>query len=56
VRWDQAGIDPFADGYNLILATCWPLDAKFPGPMRYLVHAERVNDKTSASARSAHRR
>ncbi len=30
VRWDQSGIDPFADGRNLILATCWPLDATFP--------------------------
>jgi len=42
VRWDRSSIDPFADGHNLILATCWPLDAKFAGPMRYLVHAERV--------------
>lgn len=42
VRWDRSGIDPFADGHNLILATCWPLDSKFPGPMRYLVHAERM--------------
>ncbi len=40
MRWDRSGIDPFADGHNLILATCWPLDAKFPGPLRYLVHAE----------------
>jgi sortase A len=42
VRWDRSGIDPFADGRHLILATCWPLDAKFAGPMRYLVHAERI--------------
>jgi sortase A len=41
VRWDQSAIDPFADGRHLVLATCWPLDAKFSGPMRYLVHAER---------------
>ncbi|MGD9925204.1 MAG: class GN sortase [Pseudorhodoplanes sp.] len=47
VRWDQSGIDPFADGHHLILATCWPLDAKFQGPMRYLVHAERVADQAS---------
>jgi sortase A len=43
VRWDRSGIDPFADGHKLVLATCWPLDAKFPGPMRYLVHAERLD-------------
>lgn len=49
VRWDQSGIDPFADGQHLILATCWPLDAKFAGPMRYLVHAERVADHASGS-------
>jgi sortase A len=42
VRWDQSGIDPFADGTHLVLATCWPLDAKFSGPMRYLVHAEQI--------------
>jgi sortase A len=42
VRWDQSGIDPFADGSHLVLATCWPLDSKLPGPMRYLVHAERT--------------
>ena len=28
VRWDQSGIDPFADGSHLILATCWPLEFK----------------------------
>lgn len=48
VRWDQSGIDPFADGRNLILATCWPLDAKMPGPMRYLVHAELVSERMAA--------
>lgn len=42
VHWDRSGIDPFADGHHLILATCWPLDAKFSGPMRYLVHAELI--------------
>jgi sortase A len=47
VRWDRSGIDPFADGHHLILATCWPLDAKFPGPMRYLVHAERVAENAA---------
>ena len=39
VRWDASGIDPHADGRNLVLATCWPLDGKLSGPLRYLVHA-----------------
>lgn len=52
VRWDRSGIDPFADGYHLILATCWPLDAKFPGPMRYLVHAERIAVEARAKSLS----
>jgi sortase A len=42
VNWDRSGIDPFADGHNLILVTCWPLEDKFPGPMRYLVYAKLV--------------
>jgi sortase A len=55
VRWDKSGINPFADGHHLILATCWPLDAKFAGPMRYLVHAERLETSARALGR-AHRR
>jgi sortase A len=40
VRWDSSGIDPHARGRRLVLVTCWPLDGKFSGPLRYLVHAE----------------
>jgi sortase A len=43
VRWDASGIDPYADGRHLVLATCWPLDGKFAGPLRYLVHAELID-------------
>ena len=39
VRWDQSNIDAGAQGYNLALATCWPLDGTFRGPLRYVVHA-----------------
>lgn len=39
VRWDQSKIDAGAQGYNLALATCWPLDGKLGGPWRYVVHA-----------------
>lgn len=39
VRFDQFGIDPLANSYELVLATCWPFDAVTPGPDRYLLHA-----------------
>jgi sortase A len=39
VRWDQSKIDAGAPGYNMALATCWPLDGKLGGPLRYVVHA-----------------
>jgi sortase A len=39
VRFDQSGIDPFGEAYELVLSTCWPLDAVTPGPDRYLLHA-----------------
>jgi sortase A len=44
VRWDFSGIDPAAAGHHLALVTCWPLDGKFSGPLRYVVHAELVGD------------
>jgi len=44
VRWDASGIDVAADGRRLVLVTCWPLDAAFSGPLRYLVHAELIED------------
>jgi sortase A len=43
VRWDASGIDPAADGRRLALVTCWPLSAKFSGPLRYVVHAKLVD-------------
>jgi sortase A len=39
VRFDASGIDPLADGYELVLSTCWPFDALTSGPKRYLLHA-----------------
>ena len=43
VRWDQSGIDPYDNGApRIALVTCWPLDAKVRGPMRYVVWAELV--------------
>jgi sortase A len=43
VRWDASGIEPHAAGRRLALVTCWPFDAKFLGPLRYVVHAELVD-------------
>ena len=44
VPWDASAIDPHAPGRGLTLATCWPFDARTPGPLRYLVHATLVLD------------
>ena len=49
VHWDRSGIDPFAEGHNLVLVTCWPLTERFPGPMRYLVHANLVVQEPAAN-------
>jgi sortase A len=47
VRFDQSGIDPLAGGgRRLVLVTCWPFEAVTPGPMRYLVHAEMMEEAT----------
>ena len=42
VRFDASGIDPLADGHQLVLSTCWPFEALTPGPQRYLVHATMI--------------
>jgi len=44
VRFDRSGIDPYASGRRLVLSTCWPLNARTPGPLRYVVHAEMVEE------------
>ena len=43
VRWDASGIVTQDGGRpRVALVTCWPLDAKVSGPMRYVVWAEAV--------------
>lgn len=42
VRWDASGVTPRAPGRGLALATCWPLNAKAHGPLRYVVWARLV--------------
>lgn len=46
VRFDQSGIDPFASGRELVLATCWPFDTVAHGPMRYVLHATLISPAT----------
>lgn len=52
VRFDASGIDPLANGHELVLSTCWPLDGATPGPMRYLVHATMTDEGAQASLES----
>jgi sortase A len=42
VRYDQSGIDPLTDGFELVLTTCWPFDGLTPGPERYILHATMI--------------
>ena len=44
VRFDESGLDPLTGGYELVLSTCWPLDAVPPGALRYLLHATMVEE------------
>ena len=41
-RFDASGIDPLAEGHELVLSTCWPFDGLTPGPDRYLLHATMI--------------
>jgi sortase A len=52
VTWDASGIDPLAPGRNLVLTTCWPLDAHVAGALRYLVEAE-IMDGASEPVRGS---
>ena len=50
VRWDASGIQTHDGGKSRIaLVTCWPLDAKVSGPMRYVVWAERIEPQAPAT-------
>jgi sortase A len=50
VRFDASGLDPLAGPPRLVLATCWPLNAKTAGPLRYLIAAELAADPDPARA------
>ncbi|MEM1162166.1 MAG: sortase [Pseudomonadota bacterium] len=34
----------FSGPSTLVLSTCWPLDAKTPGPLRFIVYADRIEE------------
>ncbi|WP_027549882.1 class GN sortase [Bradyrhizobium sp. Cp5.3] len=42
VRFDNSGIDPATQDFELVLSTCWPFDAVTSGPERYILHATLV--------------
>src|SRR5829696_5949240 len=50
VRWDASGIDPLAGPPKLVLSTCWPFNAKTPGPLRYLLEAELLRQEPGLRA------
>ena len=41
--WDASGIDRHAEGYHLVLSTCYPFGSIVHGKQRYLVEAELLN-------------
>jgi len=49
VRFDHSGIDPYSPGRRLVLSTCWPLNARTEGPLRYVVHAQMIEDVAADS-------
>jgi sortase A len=52
VRFDATGLDPQADGYGLVLSTCWPFDAATPGPLRYVLHATMIEEGSTLCDRT----
>ena len=47
VPFDASGLDPLAGGHELVLSTCWPFDAVTAGPLRYLLHATMIEDRSA---------
>jgi sortase A len=53
VRWDASGIHPDDGGPpRLALVTCWPLDARTRGPLRYVVWASAEPDPDASPPRA----
>ena len=49
VLFDQSGVDPLTNRYELVLSTCWPFDALTSGPERYLVQASMIGTQQSTN-------
>lgn len=49
-RWDRSGIDPTEPGQRLALVTCWPLEGREPGPLRYIAEARLKRPAITAAA------
>lgn len=50
VRWDRSGIDPQTGPPRIALVTCWPLEGKVQGPLRYVVHGVLITADVAAAA------
>lgn len=49
-RFDASGIDLHSTGNRLALTTCWPFDAKSPGPLRYIVEFDLIDEPVLTAA------
>ncbi len=47
-KWNHSGVDANALGRHMALVTCWPLDSKFRGDLRYIVETEMIDDSRTA--------
>lgn len=48
--WKDNGINVAAFGQHLALATCWPFDANFRSPLRYILDAVEIDEQVVAIA------
>src|SRR5262249_2574480 len=48
-RFDHSGIDPYSPCRRLVHSACWPLTARTQGPLRYVVHAQMIEDVAADS-------
>ena len=53
MRFDQFGVDPDSEQYELVLSTCWPFDAVTGGPDRYVLHATLIEPQPYVKAESS---
>ncbi|MEM8785940.1 MAG: class GN sortase [Pseudomonadota bacterium] len=44
-HWNESGIDPYAKGHKIALVTCYPFGSLGTTTLRYVVHAEKIDDR-----------